>query len=89
VKSFLAFLALVGTGAVCFALGHKQGQRVPFLGGMRCPACGKALDAEYVDPNRKQGPRSPARIEAAAEVGKDPRYYRSGQTWRLHRRRAS
>ena len=67
-KRLLAFVGLCGAAALCFFLGHRQGQHVPLLGGSRCPGCGAALDPDYVNPDRKVGPRS----------GCDQRFVRRG-----------
>jgi hypothetical protein len=66
-RGLLAFLGVVVSCAACWFLGHRQGQRVPIGGsphsgmwGLRCPSCGKAVDADRVDPARRVGPRGRA-----------------------------
>ena len=51
-RAFL--LAGLFAALVCLFRGHRPPQRVPFLGGHRCPGCGRALDPEFVNPDRRR-----------------------------------
>lgn len=60
-----AFLVLGLAALWCYFRGHKAAARVPVGGdprsalwGHRCPACLRAVDPDFVDPNRRTGPRA-------------------------------
>jgi len=59
VRRGLAVFAFFAANVACWILGHRQGQRVPLLGGFRCPDCGAPVDLGKVDPFRKTGSRDP------------------------------
>ena len=59
-----ALLAGLLLGFLCYLRGrHGVAKRVPIgharspLRGHRCVDCGRAIDPDYVDPFRRQGPR--------------------------------